>query len=115
MQTYDKLLKTIYGPKRGRLSWVASLAIALIGVAVVAVRADDITGTIAKAKPPSKQDGTLAHPYADANQCPSSTDIVIWPEEWHPIPSIPREFSVCFVGGQSKNNNIGPDLEVHDR
>jgi hypothetical protein len=48
MQTYDKLLKTIYGPKRGRLSWVASLAIALIGVAVVAVRADNISVPISK-------------------------------------------------------------------
>jgi hypothetical protein len=58
MQTYDN--KTIHRPKSGRLSWVASLTIALIGVAAVAVRADDITGTVAKAEPPNKQDGTLA-------------------------------------------------------
>ena len=67
--------------KRACLSWVASLTIVLIGVAIVAVSADDIsTGTVAKAEPPIKQDGTVAHAYADANQCPRSTDIVIWPE-----------------------------------
>ena len=65
MQSDAKLL-TIY-----RLSWVASLTIVLIGVAVViAVRADDISGMVAKVEPPSKPDGTLAHPYADVNQCP---------------------------------------------
>lgn len=114
MQTYDELLKTIYRPKRGRLSWAASLTTVLIGVAVVAVRADDITGTVAKAEPPNKQDGTLVHPYAEANQCPTSTDIVIWPEEWHSIPNIPRVFSVCFVRGQPKNNN-GGGLELRGR
>jgi hypothetical protein len=93
---------------------VASLAIVLIGLAVGVGRADDITGTVAKAEPPSKQDGTLAHPYADANQCPPSTDIVIWPEEWHSIPIIPRVFSVCFVGGQPTDNN-GGGLEVRGR
>ena len=94
---------------------MACLTIVLIGVGIVAVKADDIPGTIAKVEPPSKQDGSLAQPYADANQCPPSTDIVIWPEEWRSIPNIPREFSVCFVGGQSKNNNIGPDSEVRER
>ena len=34
----------------------------------VSVRADDITGTVSKAEPPTKQDGTPAHPYADASQ-----------------------------------------------
>jgi hypothetical protein len=110
MQTYDELLKT-----SARLSRVASLTIVLVGIAIVAARADDITGPVAKAEPPSKQDGTLAHPYADANQCPPSTDIVIWPEEWRSIPSIPAEFSVCFVGSQSKDNHVGPDAKVRDR
>jgi hypothetical protein len=110
MQTYDELLKT-----SARLSRVAPLTIVLVGIAIVAARADDITGPVAKAEPPSKQDGTLAHPYADANQCPPSTDIVIWPEEWRSIPSIPAEFSVCFVGSQSKENHVGPDAKVRDR
>ncbi len=29
---------------------------------------DDITGTVSKAEPPTTQDGTPTHPYADANQ-----------------------------------------------
>ena len=100
MQSDDKLL-TIY-----RLSWAASLTIVLIGVAVViAVRADEISGTVAKVEPPTKPDGTLAHPYADLNQCPPNTDIVIWLEEWRSIPNLPSVFSVCFVG--AKNNNGG--------
>ena len=109
MQSDDKLL-TSY-----RLTWVASLTFVLIGVAVViAVRADDISGTVAKIEPPTKPDGTVAHPYVDVSQCPPRTDIVIWPEEWHAIPNIPSVFSVCFVGGQSKNNS-GGGLEVRGR
>jgi hypothetical protein len=104
--TYDKSLKTIFRPKRVRLSWLASLTIILVGVAVVVgVRADDITRKVVKAEPLSKPDGTAAHPYADVNQCPPGTDIVIWPEEWHSIPNIPSVFSACFVG--AKNNNGG--------
>ena len=107
MQSDDKLL-TIY-----RLSWAASLTIVLIGVAVViAVRADEISGTVAKVEPPTKPDGTLAHPYADVNQCPPGTDIAIWPEEWHSIPNIPSVFSVCFVGAKNKN---GGGLDVRGR
>ena len=108
MQTYDKLLN-IY-----RLSWVAPLTIVLIGIAVAALRADDISGAVSKVEALSGQDGTLAHPYADANQCPLSTDIVIWPEEWQSIPNFPRVFSVCFVGGQPKKNN-GGGLELRGR
>jgi hypothetical protein len=108
MQTYDKLLN-IY-----RLSWVAPLTIVLIGIAVAALRADDISGAVSKAEALSGQDGTLAHPYADANQCPPSTDIVIWPEEWQSIPNFPRVFSVCFVGGQPKKSN-GGGLELRGR
>ena len=105
MQTYDKLPKTIYRPKRARLSWLAFLTIVLIGVAVIAVMADDMTGTVAKTGPP---DGTAEHPYADVNQCPPGTDIIIWPEEWHSITNIPHVgFSVCFVAGQPKNNKGG--------
>src|SRR6516164_3682984 len=70
--------------------------------------------TVAKVEPPTKPDGTVAHPYADVNQCPPGTDIAIWPEEWDSLPNIPSVFSVCFVGGQSKNNN-GGGLEVRGR
>src|SRR3974390_1390602 len=109
MQTYSELLKT--SAKRARLSW-AALAVILIGIAIVTVRADDVTAPVAKAEPPTKQDGTLAHPYADASQCPPSTDIVIWPEEWRSTPNFPRVVSVCFVGGQPKRNAGGVALCV---
>jgi|SRR5262249_53775900 len=108
MQSDDKLL-TIY-----RLSWVASLTIVLIGIAIFAVGADHTTVAVAEIGAPSKPDGTAVHPYADVNQCPPNTDIVIYPEEWRSIPDIPRVFSVCFVGGQSKNNS-GGGLEVRGR
>ena len=88
-----------------RLGWLVFLTIVLIGVAVIAVMADD---RVAKIEPLSKPDGTLAHPYADVNQCPPGTDIIIWPEEWHSITNIPHVgFSVCFVAGQPKNNKGG--------
>ena len=100
MHTYDQLLKT-YTHKMRRLSGVA-----IIVIGITAVRADDIAGTVANREPPTKQeDGTLAHPYADANQCPPKTDIIIWPKEWRSDPSFPREFAVCYVMGQSKNND----------
>jgi len=53
----------------------------------------DVTGTVSKAEPPVKQDGTPTHPFADANQCPSSTDLLIWPNG-RSIPSIPPGISV---------------------
>ena len=101
MKSDEKLL-AIY-----RLSWVAFLTIVLIGVAVTAVMADDMR--VAKIEPLSKPDGTLAHPYADLNQCPPNTDIVIWLEEWDAVPNIPSVFSVCFVGAKNKN---GDGLDV---
>ena len=44
-----------------------------------------------------KQDGTPAHPYPDASQCPLNTDLVFWPNN-RSIPSMPPSISVCFVG-----------------
>jgi hypothetical protein len=97
--------------QKGDVRVAALLTIVLIGVAVIPVSAGD---TVAKVAPTSKPDGTPAHPYADVNECPPGTDIVVWPEKWHSIPNIPRVFSVCFVRGQPKNNN-GGGLEVRDR
>jgi len=61
--------------------WVVFFAVIFIGITAVAIRQmsggnDDITGTIAKAEPSTKQDGTPTHPYADAGQCPPSTDVI---------------------------------------
>ena len=94
-------------------------AVIFIGITAVAIRQmsggnDDITGTIAKAEPSTKQDGTPTHPYADAGQCPPSTDVIVWPKEGRSIPSIPPSISVCFVGDRSSANG-GSDVEVRDR
>jgi hypothetical protein len=66
--------------KRARRSWVA-LVIFVIGLGAVYPQPassgskDDTTGTVSKAEPPIKQDGSPAHPYADASQCPSGRSI----------------------------------------
>ncbi len=61
------------------------------------LRADEITGTISKAEPADRQDGTSAHPFAAANQCPPSTDVVVWPRDGQPIPSLPPHIGL-FCG-----------------
>ena len=104
------MFENSYGLKPARRRWALSLAIVTIGVAVMAVRpassgsADDTTGTVSKAEPALKQDGTPAHPFADASQCPSSTDLIIWPSG-RAVPTLPPEISVCFVGEQSLNDS----------
>jgi len=107
-----------YALKWMRWGWLLSLAIGAIGLAAStepgrAGPKDDMTGTISKAEPPIKQDGTPTHPFADASQCPSSTDLIIWPRD-RAIPSVPPGISVCFVGTQSFNNN-GPAVQVRQR
>jgi hypothetical protein len=102
----------------GRRRRLACFTIVMIGVAGVALGQtnspkDDITGTVSQAEPPNKQDGTPAHPYSDANQCPPRTDLVFWPSG-RSVPSIPPGLSVCFVGTQSFEVG-GPDLEVRGR
>src|SRR6516225_2321902 len=68
---------------------------------------DDTTGTVSKTEPAVTQDGTPAHPYADASQCPSNTDLIIWPSG-RSVPSLPPGISVCFVGDQSfKDGDFG--------
>ena len=52
--------------------------------------AQDITSTISKAEPTTKQDGTAAHPYAAVSQCPPSTDLIFWPIG-RSIPSFPPD------------------------
>ena len=108
-----------YGLKWGHCGRVALCTIVVIGIAAIAVRQlngprDDITGTVSKAEPPTKQDGTPTRPYADASQCPLSTDLVFWPRSDRPIPSIPPGVSVCFVGDKPFNDS-GPDPELRDR
>lgn len=102
-----------YGPKWRRWARVLSFtifAIGLAGTTVRELRGGEITGTVSKAEPPNRQEGTPMHPFANANQCPSSTDVVVWPKDGRPLPSLPPGISVCFVGTQSFNNNGGLDL-----
>jgi hypothetical protein len=103
--------------KWGRLGCMAFVTI-VVGSAIAVAQAndpkDDITGTVSKAEPPTKQDGTRAHPYADASECPPSTDMIFWPKEGRSIPSIPPSISVCFVGDRSSGDG-GPNVEVRDR
>jgi hypothetical protein len=95
------MFEKIYVRKWTRRDWVLLSIFAVIALAGVAVgRLNDpisstaSTGSIAEL---IKQDGTPAHPYADANQCPLSTDLVFWPNS-RSIPSMPPRISVCFVG-----------------
>jgi len=108
-----------YSPKRPRRGWVAALTIVVIGLAASPPHPansgskSDTTGTVSKAEPAVTQDGTPAHPYADAGQCPSNTDLIIWPSG-RSVPSLPPGISVCFVGDQSfKDGNSG--VQVHQR
>ncbi len=105
--------------KWGRRAWMAFLTIVIIATAGSAVsqtndRNNDVTGTVSKAVPPLKQDGTSAHPYADASRCSPKTDLVFWLRNDRAIPSIPPSISVCFVGDKSSSDS-GPSLEVRDR
>jgi hypothetical protein len=94
-------------------------AIVVIGIAAIAMKQTnrpegDVTGTVSQTEPPLKRDGTAAHPYSDASQCPPRTDLVFWPSG-RSVPSIPPGMSVCFVGDQPFETS-GPDrLEVRDR
>jgi hypothetical protein len=51
-------------------------------------------------------------PYADASQCPSNTDLIIWPSG-RSVPSLPPGISVCFVG--QPFNDSGPYVQVRQR
>jgi hypothetical protein len=107
-----------------RARWIPVLTMAIVGLATLiappseagpksGASKGDTTGTISKAEPSVRQDGTAAHPYADDSQCPSSTDLVIWPNG-RAIPRLPPGISVCFVGAQSFNTS-GPAPQVRKR
>jgi uncharacterized Zn-binding protein involved in type VI secretion len=94
-------------PERMRRRWAAALALVCVGLAATLAPAnsgskDDATGTLSKAEPPVTQDGTPSHPFADASQCPSNADLIIWPSG-RSVPNLPPGISVCFVGDQSFN------------
>jgi hypothetical protein len=99
--------------------WFLLLALAAAAVTVITIwrisgTQAEITGTISQTEPPVRPDGTAAHPYSDASQCPTHTDLVFWPSG-RLVPSFPASISVCFVGNESFENG-GPDrVEVRGR
>jgi hypothetical protein len=80
----------------GLLSIFAVIAIAGIVVGHVNDPTSGTTGTDLITEL-IKQDGSPAHPYVDASQCPLRTDLVFWPNS-RSIPSMPPSISICFVG-----------------
>jgi hypothetical protein len=104
------MFEKIYVRKWTRRDWVLLSLFAVIALAGVAVGHlnDPTSGTAGTGLIAEliKQDGTPAHPYGDASQCPLSTDLVFWPNS-HSIPSLPPTISVCFVGKSSFNNSRG--------
>jgi hypothetical protein len=114
-----KMFGKSYVRKLGPRDWLVFFTIVTIGIAAIAMQQTnrlkgDVTGTVSQTEPPLKHDGTAAHPYPDASQCPPRTDLVFWPSG-RSVPIIPPGISVCFVGNQSFENS-GPDrLEVRDR
>ena len=98
--------------------WLLSPVILIAGFVTLSAAGnagpkDDVTGTVSKTEPALMQDGTPAHPFADAYRCPASTDLIIWPNG-RAIPSIPPGISVCFVGNQSFNEDA-PAVQVRQR
>jgi hypothetical protein len=95
-----KVFEKIYPRKWTRRDSVLLSIFAIIAIAgiVVGHLNDPTSGTAGTDSIAEliKQDGTPAHPYADASQCPLSTDLVFWPNS-RSIPSMPPSISVCFV------------------
>lgn len=80
--------------------WLISLTVAVVAIAGIAFlrrTQAEITGPISQTEQPVRPDGTVAHPYSDASQCPAHTDVVFWPSGLS-VPSFPASISVCFVG-----------------
>jgi len=82
----------IHTRKWTRRGWVLLSIIAIIALAGIGVGYVYDTGT-ASVIASIKQDGTPAHPYAVASQCPLNTDLVFWPNG-SSTPSIPPSISV---------------------
>jgi hypothetical protein len=113
MNTIEKSYSAKWGLGRCLAVLATVIVIATTAVWYMNVLNDDTTGTISKAELPTAQYGTPAHPYADASQCPASTDVVFWPRSDRLVPSIPSGISVCFVETESFNNT-GLGLQGRD-
>jgi len=113
------MFEKIYGRNWGRRDWLVLFAIILlvgiggVGMRQIARATDDITGTVSKAVPPITQNGTPAHPFADASQCPPKTDLIFWPSG-RAVPSIPSGISVCVVGNEPFEASGSDRMKVRD-
>ena len=95
--------------------WLVLLTVvAVIAIPQTSAANDDITGTVSQTEPAIEQDGTPAHPYADASQCLANTDIIIWPSG-RSVPSMPPSISVCFVGNQPVEISGTAPVQMRDR
>ena len=91
-----------------------AVAVDLVAIWPISGAQAQITGTISQTEPPVRADGSAAHPYAVATECPAHTDLVFWPSG-RSVPNFPASISVCFVGNEPFENS-GPDrVEVRDR
>jgi hypothetical protein len=113
MQTSQKNCWSRISSRGLYIAHLAAIVVALITIWRITDTQAQITGTISQTEPPVRPDGTAAHPYSDASQCPDRTDLVFWPTG-RSVPSFPASISVCFVGSQSFENS-GPDrIEVRE-
>jgi hypothetical protein len=98
---------------RSKLITFVTTVVAVMAILQVSSGQAQITGTVSQSEPPGKQDGTPAHPFSNASQCPTRTDLVFWPSG-RSVPTIPPSISVCFVGNEPFENS-GPDrIEVRE-
>jgi hypothetical protein len=102
-------------PRQGfLLLGFAAVVVAVLTIWRISGTQAEITGTISQTEPPVRPDGTAAHPYSDASQCPTHTDLVFWPSG-RLVPSFPASISVCFVGNESFENGGSDRVEVRER
>jgi len=105
----------IYDRERGLCDWPLLLTVvAVIAIPQTGTADDDITGTVSQTAPVIGQDGTPAHPYANASQCLDSTDIIIWPSG-RSVPNMPPGLSVCFVASQPIEISGAAPVQLQDR
>jgi hypothetical protein len=103
------------GRKPSLRDWLLSLTVvAVIATPQTGTANDDITGTISQTAPVIGQDGTPAHPYANATQCLDTTDIILWPSG-RSVPSMPPGLSVCFVGSQPVEISGAAPVQMQER
>jgi hypothetical protein len=98
-----QMFEKSYGPKWGRRRCAAFVAIVVVAFAVIAVgqtddSKDNITGTVSKAEPTTKQDGAPAHPLCGRQPMPAQHRSRHVAEGWLDPAHSSRDISL-FRGG----------------